>query len=305
MKVNNSIIVYLCACLLTTGFVYQAEANYQLKVLVKFPFMVERYDSLGNVLLDSLCRKREVTALIYKTGMIDSLSLEKLTNDSGYVIFDFDYWHDGTTVDSSTLERIDISFPNTYKPVKIGAQVSFEPLRFEAMQFRGQTPEEIIIVLPLSIHLIEYWIGQGNYEFDFVVMSDMHIAESKVNGDFGSSGYNDYDDNPNETTDEIQNSENAVNFINYMVAWWHRPIRFVVCTGDITSSSERSEYQRTKKILAGLFDYLPLTLGTNFSIYQYLAIMIPGLMRLGLKCQPVKLQLVITFMNSLTPNTIV
>jgi len=260
MKINKNIVIYIFACLLIVGFLSYIEASYQLKVTVKLPFMVEHYDTLGNMISDSLCRNREIEATIFKTGMVDSLPFEKVTNDSGFAIFEFDYWHDGSSVDSSDVERIDIEFPNTYQ--QTGEE--FEMVRFKSVPFEGKAQEEIVIVLPMSIHLNEYYIGSGAYEFAFAVMTDMHIAEGKQNNDFGSPGYDDYDDDPNETTYAIENSKLGVSMINYLSVL--HPIRFVVCTGDITHSSERSEYQRAKKILSDLIDYTPYTYDRFFYI---------------------------------------
>ncbi|MGQ9844525.1 MAG: metallophosphoesterase family protein, partial [Spirochaetota bacterium] len=171
-------------------------------------------------------------------------------------------------MDSTNIERIDVTFPNTYTPIKAIEQLIFEELCFESVSFKGQSPEEIIIVLPLSVHVNHYYFGTGNYEFQFAVLSDMHIACGKKKvlywfgivphwlPDFGTNGYWDTDNNPDETTPAIENSECAVEYINYQIAMG-QPIRFVVCTGDITHSSEWSEYQRAKKILDDLIDYLP------------------------------------------------
>ncbi len=229
------------------------EADYTVKVVVKFPFAPSYVDRLGNIVRDSLVRDREIKMIIYRGR--DSLIQVKTTDEYGEAIFTFDIWRDGIPVDTGNIERMDILFPNTDRVIRVGDEIYFEPMRFEDVDFR-ETPEEIDIVLPMSVGRYEYDIGAGPfYSFCFAVMADMHIAEGKkkIDGkaDFGTKGWNDSDNNPNETTWAIQNNENIVAHINQYNNYSPkgRDIKFVVCLGDITQSSEKSEYQRAKKIL--------------------------------------------------------
>ena len=105
MKAKKSIVLYIFVWLFIWGAASQVEASYQLKVIVNHSFMVEHFDSLGNVFSDSLCRNREIKAIIYKTEMTDSLSFELVTNDSGFAVFEFDYWHDTSSVDSIDIVK--------------------------------------------------------------------------------------------------------------------------------------------------------------------------------------------------------
>ncbi|MEO0137913.1 MAG: hypothetical protein ABIL40_07625 [candidate division WOR-3 bacterium] len=231
---------------------------WSLRVIVKRPYLSDHYDSLGNLVLDSLVRGRMIVTTIYNSGLVDSLSSERVTNDSGVAIFDFSQWHDGSVVDSVNIGRIDISFPTTYECIEVGGRITFRKLRYEAIPFMGRHFEEIGIVLPtLTVNLNEYTIGAGNFEFDFVVLTDIHINEQANHDyDFGSDGYDDYDDNPYETGVPISNLWSAILFINEQLLPTY-PIKFIVLTGDITSSSERSEYERTKTLLHQLTEYSP------------------------------------------------
>lgn len=215
----------------------KAMANYELKVIVKFPFMSSYIDSIGNLVEDSLVRNREFRVILYNSDKSDSLSNEQITNDSGFAIFDFDYWHDDSPVEGSNIRRIDIDFPNSYKYLKIGEKYQFEPLRLDSVPFTGQSPEEIIVVLPMSIHQTEYTIGGGLYSFDFAVMVDIHVADGKkqINGknDFGTEGYDDMDDDPMETYPSTDNCEAICDRIAELLREG-KPIKFVVCDGDMT-----------------------------------------------------------------------
>ncbi len=70
--------------------------------------------------------------------------------------------------------------------------------------------------------------------------------------DFGTQGWNDEDNDPGETTFAIENNEMCISYINQMFNNPNYDIRFVVVTGDITTSSERSEWQRARKVFADL-----------------------------------------------------
>ena len=103
----------------------------------------------------------------------------------------------------------------------------------------------------------EYTIGSGSYGFDFVFFADFHIGEGKksISGmdDFGTPGYDDADNDPEETTPAIKGSVACVDYINqHVVGQPGYDIRFIVAGGDFTSSSERSEWQRTRTVLDGL-----------------------------------------------------
>ncbi|MBN2465464.1 metallophosphoesterase [candidate division WOR-3 bacterium] len=108
-----------------------------------------------------------------------------------------------------------------------------------------------------AVELKEYTIGAGSYGFDFVFFADFHIGEGKKSiagmDDFGTPGYDDADNDPEETTPAIEGCIACVDYINENLVG--RPgydIRFIVAGGDFTSSSERSEWQRTRTVLGAL-----------------------------------------------------
>ena len=234
-----------------------SSAAYEPMIILKFPFISEHTDSLGNIIQDSLVRYRAFQATLYRTGMTDSLKLESATNDSGFSVLQFEWWpSDSSPVDSTNIRRLDILLPNTYRAVQDGNGYTFEPepLRIESVPCSGSSEETISVVLPLSVCVREFTIGNGPFHYDFVVLTDCHIADGKKeqNGmeDFGTQGWDDEDNDPTETTPEIENNKMCRDYINTNLIDPH--LRFVAITGDITSSSERSEWQRARKVFAGL-----------------------------------------------------
>ncbi|MGQ9702799.1 MAG: metallophosphoesterase family protein [bacterium] len=201
---------------------------------------------------------------------MDTLIQWQKTDTNGVVTFYFDKWKNGMPVDTTNISRIDIEFPNTYKVIRIGEEIQFEPLKFELVEFKGRV-EGIEIVLPMTVYTKIDTVGVGPYLYVFAIMTDLHIAEGKkkqrhiVEGDtlwlsdFGTPGFNDTDNDPNETTFAIENNKNIVAMINWWKNNWGLPLKFIVCLGDITSTSERSEYQRTLKVLQELdLPYIPI-----------------------------------------------
>lgn len=171
-------------------------------VVLKFPFTSEHPDSIGEI-QDSLVRYRHFQATLYRTGMTDSLTLASVTNDSGFSVLLFEHWpSDSTPVESINIGRLDVSLPNTYRAIRIGHGYTFElePLRIEYVPCSGCAGETISVVMPLSICVREFTIGSGPFHYDFIVLSDIHIAEGKKlqNGmvDFGTQEWNDADNDP-------------------------------------------------------------------------------------------------------------
>lgn len=257
---RDKYIVLLITSLI--GFFSFSDASFLFKVIVKFPFATTHIDTTGNWVTDSVVRGREIRVIIHRNG--DSLTQETKTNGLGEAYFSFDYWRDGIPADSSNIERMDFFFPHTERVIRTGAEINFEPLWIRDVKLEN-IREGINIILPFSIVWYEYDIGYGPFQYCFAVMPDMHIADGKktqlhyIGGepvyleDFGSAGYDDTDNDPNETTFAIQNNENIVAKVNQLIGpGYNYPIKFVVCLGDITKSSERSEYERAKKILRNL-----------------------------------------------------
>ncbi len=104
----------------------------------------------------------------------------------------------------------------------------------------------------------------AQYKFSFVHISDTHIGEGI--GDYGTSGFF------NDTMPDIDTSapakdlRQAVKFINYHEI--DKNIKFVVISGDLTGSAEKSEFQMCKKIMDGLnMPYVPVI--GNHDIWPY------------------------------------
>lgn len=102
------------------------------------------------------------------------------------------------------------------------------------------------------------------YKFSFVHISDTHIGEGF--GDYGTPGFF------NDTMPAIDNSEPAVR-LREAVKWinYHeqdKNIKFVVISGDLTGSAEKSEFQMCKKIMDSLHvPYVPVI--GNHDIWPY------------------------------------
>jgi hypothetical protein len=235
-----------------------SSAAYEPRLVLKYPFLSEHSDSLGNLVEDSLVRNRAFDATLYRTGMSDSLTVQGVTNDSGLSVPQFDRWpSDDSLVDSTSIGRLDISLPNTYRATQVGDGFTFEPLRIESVPCFGRTAETIDVVLPLSVAVQEFTIGSGAYAYDLVVLADCHVAEGKKQqggyADFGTQGWDDCDNDPQEKPPAVQEVEACRSYINgELTAARGYDLRFVVLAGDVTSTSERSEYQRIRQILAGL-----------------------------------------------------
>lgn len=119
-----------------------------------------------------------------------------------------------------------------------------------------------------STQVREYDLNQSEenavYNFSFVHITDLHIGEGA--GDYGTNGY------LNDTMPQVDEGypavrlKNVVNWINANAI--EKNIKFVVATGDITDSGERSEFEKAKEILDKLIvPYVP-TIG-NHDIWPY------------------------------------
>lgn len=103
------------------------------------------------------------------------------------------------------------------------------------------------------------------HDFAFVHLTDTHIGEGDPDGDYGTPGWSD------ELTlsDEGYPAERlrkAVRWINTHADSLN--IRFVIVTGDLTDSGERSEFLKFKEIMDGLrIPYVPLI--GNHDVWPY------------------------------------
>ena len=104
----------------------------------------------------------------------------------------------------------------------------------------------------------------AEYAFTFVHMTDIHIGEGE--GDYGTKGYLNDTMPKGDVGYSAVRLRRAVNWINEHAT--ANDIQFVVVTGDITDSGERSEFEKAKEILDALnITYLP-TIG-NHDIWPY------------------------------------
>ncbi len=110
----------------------------------------------------------------------------------------------------------------------------------------------------LNDNLADTW-----WQFSFVHLTDIHIGEGYE--DYGTYGYND-----SPPTGDVgysaQRLREAVNWINNNK--YNYDIRFVIITGDLTDSGEKSEFYKAKEILDALtIPYIPLI--GNHDIWPY------------------------------------
>jgi|GEM_PF-1686310 len=104
----------------------------------------------------------------------------------------------------------------------------------------------------------------AQYKFSFVHLTDIHIGEGA--GDYGTPGYLNDTMPAGDVGYSAERLRYAVNWINAHAK--ERGITFVLVTGDITDSGERSEFEKAKEILDALeIPYVP-TIG-NHDIWPY------------------------------------
>lgn len=104
----------------------------------------------------------------------------------------------------------------------------------------------------------------ATYKFSFVHISDVHIGEDTP--DYGTPGFFN-DTMPDfDTMFPAVRLRQAVKWINYHEQ--DKNIKFVVVSGDLTGSAEKSEFQTCKKIMDGLnMPYVPII--GNHDIWPY------------------------------------
>ncbi len=104
----------------------------------------------------------------------------------------------------------------------------------------------------------------ATYAFTFVHLTDIHIGEGQ--GDYGTPGYLNDTMPVGDVGYSAIRLRRAINWINENAS--ENNIEFVVVTGDITDSGERSEFEKAKEILDALeVPYVP-TIG-NHDIWPY------------------------------------
>ncbi len=235
------------------------EANYSFKVIVKYPFASEHYDTLGNIVSDSLVRFRPIKPIIFRSET-ESLYYESIA-DSGYAFFTFYNWQDNTPISPDNISRMAIDFPRTDRVIEVDGKITFEHLKYSDIDFR-RSPSDIEIILPLTVYKDSFTIGSASWinVCNIAVMNDMHIGEGFL--DFETAGWNDQDNNMNGN-EVTWNNHNVVVAINNL-----NP-DFTIVLGDLTQSGERSEFQRAKAILDELNNpYLPII--GNHDMWPYI-----------------------------------
>jgi 3',5'-cyclic AMP phosphodiesterase CpdA len=93
------------------------------------------------------------------------------------------------------------------------------------------------------------------YKFTFIHLTDIHIGEGADGGDYGTPGY---DDEPpvGDIGYPAQRLRNTVRWINEFAD--SLKIKFVIVSGDLTDSGERSEFLKFKEIIDSLkIPYIP------------------------------------------------
>lgn len=142
------LLLFFCV---TLGFVASSEASYSVRVLVKRPFPTGGYDSIP----DSLARGFVIRTTVFSNGG-DSLFADTTTDDSGLAVFAFESWADQTPVDTSTIVRMAIAFPNTKKVVSSYSQTTFVPMVFDTVNFKVS---QVNLVLPLAVTVRPFTVG--------------------------------------------------------------------------------------------------------------------------------------------------
>jgi len=230
-------LLTLVVCALSAVISF-GEASHSVHLVVKRPFVSEHYDTTGNVISDSLARGYPIRVTVLRSEE-ESLSQTSATDDSGSAAVVFSSWADQTPVDSTSITRMAVSFPNTREVVGAFGRALFEPMQFDSVDFK-QT--EVTLVLPPTVSVDEFTIGEGAFNVcNFAVVADMHIGENNEPSnnqiDFEGSGWDD-SDNRTQSYNNVVNDSNVLGAIA-----WESP-DFIVLLGDITTSSERSEYER-------------------------------------------------------------
>ena len=104
----------------------------------------------------------------------------------------------------------------------------------------------------------------ATYSFTFAHLSDLHIGEGIA--DYGTPGYLDDQMPAGDVGYSAERLRQVVRWINDNAV--AQDIRFVIITGDITGSAERSEFEKAKEILDSLIiPYVPII--GNHDIWPY------------------------------------
>lgn len=169
---------------------------------------------------------------------------------------------------------MEIYLPDANIVERIGEEINLLPVVFKDINFRKDT---IKLVLPegtVLVHQFDLYFGKYNnniVSYKFVVISDPHIGHG-WNGrnrgqDFGTSGYND-DTIPSQTTPDLDRVRNIVDAVNYLALFDHK-IKFVLLTGDITESAEKSEVKKAYRIFTKRLKLPCIPIMGNHDLWPY------------------------------------
>ncbi|HNM31621.1 MAG TPA: metallophosphoesterase [Chitinophagales bacterium] len=117
---------------------------------------------------------------------------------------------------------------------------------------------------PMPEYNLNKNIPGAQYKFSFVHISDIHIGEGF--SDYGTPGYFNDTMPANDESKPAKALRQAVKWINARKD--DKNIKFVVVSGDLTGSAEKSEFKMSKLILDGLeIPYVPII--GNHDIWPY------------------------------------
>ncbi len=122
-----------------------------------------------------------------------------------------------------------------------------------------------------AVRMVEYDLNKNLsgavYKFSFVHITDVHIGEDAASSDYGTPGYFNDSVPVQDSSKPVLRLQQAVKWINYHEV--DKNIKFVVLSGDLTGSAEKSEFQMCKNILDSLhMPYVPVI--GNHDIWPYI-----------------------------------
>lgn len=143
-----------------------------------------------------------------------------------------------------------------------GAEASPSPLSGPAETLSS---DPTVFSGTVSVSAVNAALGGDN--FTFVHLADLHIGEGAEGGDYGTPGVDDTAP-AGDVGAPAQRLRETVNWINANKD--SKNIEFVMVTGDLTDSGEKSEFHKAKEILDALtIPYVPLI--GNHDIWPYTA----------------------------------
>jgi len=191
---------------------------------------------------DSLARFYPLRMTVFRSES-ESLFMADTTGDSGYATFVFGRWTDSTSVDTNSISRAVVDFPNAHRAIPVAGQTRFAPMKYDNIDYKKP---EVDLLLDPAVWPDEFTIGDAGVNvLNFVVMNDMHVGGAY--GDFGTTGWNDVDDGSKQGREVVNDSL----ILEYLLGYRNSCLaNFMIALGDISSSGERSEFNRADKLLS-------------------------------------------------------